>query len=130
MKNRTLSCTFVSLAVLVTVMLLISATLRAGESPTITIRNESSETVVAKLRGPAAGLVSIPAGGSRTLNVRGGNYLALIRYGSGGHYSYTKVGPFQVVETDGEVSEITIVLHTVVGNAQEQPSNEREFNCQ
>ena len=130
MKNRTLSCTFVSLAALVTVMSLISTTLHAWESPTITIRNESSETVVATLRGPSADLVSIPAGGSRTVNVRGGNYLALFRYGSRGHYSYTKVGPFQVVETDGEVSEITIVLHTVDGNAQEQPSNEREFNSQ
>jgi len=26
--------------------------------------------------------------------------------------------------------EITIVLHTVAGNAQEQPSNEREFDNQ
>jgi len=129
-KKQNLSFLLGSLAALVVAMFLISATLRAGESPTITIRNESSDTVLAKLRGPSVGSVSIPAGGTRTINVRGGNYLALFRYGSGERHSYTKVGPFQVVETDSEVSEITIVLHTVAGNAQEQPSNEREFDNQ
>lgn len=119
-----------SLAMLLAAIFSTSARLLAGESPTITVRNESSDSVLAKLRGPSSGSVSIPAGGSRTVNVRGGNYLALFRYGSGGRYSYTKVGPFQVVETDSEVSEITIVLHTVAGNAQEQPSSEREFNSQ
>jgi len=100
-------------------------------SPTITIRNESSETVMAKLRGPSSGYLTIPAGASRTASVRGGNYLALFRYGNGiGRHSYSKVGPFQVVETEYEVSEITIVLHTIAGNTQEQPSSEREFDGQ
>ena len=54
----------------------------------------------------------------------------MFRYGSGGRYSYTKVGPFQVVETEYEASEIAIVLHTRTGNAQEQTSNEREFDSQ
>jgi hypothetical protein len=129
-KKRNLSASLVSLAALFVATLSISATLRAGDSPTITITNESSETVVAKFRGPSSGSMSISARGSRTINVRGGNYLALFRYGSGGRYSYTKVGPFQVVETDSEVSEVTIVLHAVAGNAQEHPSNEREFDSQ
>ncbi len=37
----------------------------ARESPTITIQNQSSEPVLARLAGPTAGFVSIPAGGSR-----------------------------------------------------------------
>jgi hypothetical protein len=129
-RKHNLSVLLASLAALLVATLSISAILHAGESPTITITNESSETVVAKLRGPSSGSLSISAAGSRTINVRGGNYLALFRYGSGGRYSYTKVGPFQVVETDSEVSEVTIVLHAVAGNAQEHPSNEREFDSQ
>jgi hypothetical protein len=102
----------------------------ARESPTITIRNESSERVLARLKGPTAGYISIPAGGSHTVEVRGGNYVALFRYGEEGRYSYTKIGPFDVVETPSQVSEITIVLHTVAGNTNEQPSDQSEFNGQ
>jgi len=102
-----------TLTALVVAVLALSPRLRAGESPTITIKNESSEPVLAKLRGPSPGVLSIPAGGSRTVNGSGGNYLAFFRYTSGGRYSYTKVGPFEIFETDSEVSEITIVLHTV-----------------
>lgn len=131
MKIQKRSCSLVSIAALLTLMLSISATSRAQDSPTITIKNESSETVLARLRGTSSGALSIPGGGSRTISVRGGNYLALFRYGNGGRrYTYTKVGPFQVVESANEVSEITIVLHTVVGNTQEQPSSEREFEAQ
>jgi hypothetical protein len=61
--------------------------------------------------------------------VRGGRYLALFRYGEK-RYSYTKLGPFDVIQTTTEVSEITIVLHTYAGNANEEPSNEKEFNGQ
>jgi hypothetical protein len=129
-KKKVPSFWLVSLAVLLVGMLSVAPRLFAAESPTITISNQSSETVLAKFRGPTGGSISIPGGGSRTVQVRGGNYLALFRYGSAGRYSYSKVGPFQVVETDSEVSEITIVLHTVAGNAQEQPSNEREFDSQ
>lgn len=129
-RRRNLSFVVVGLAALLVAMFLVSATLRAAESPTITIRNDSSDTVLAKLRGPSTGSISIPARASRTVNVRGGNYLTLFRYGSGGRYSYSKVGPFRVIETENEVSEITIVLHTVSGNTQEQPSSEREFDSQ
>ena len=129
-KEKVLSVWLVSLAVLLVGILSLAPRLFAKESPTITISNQSSETVLTKFRGQTEGSFSIPGGGSRTVQVRGGNYLALFRYGSAGRYSYSKVGPFQVVETDGEVSEITIVLHTVAGNAQEQPSNEREFGGQ
>jgi hypothetical protein len=82
------------------------------------------------LKGPTAGYISVPAGGSRTVKVRGGSYLALFRYGEEGRYSYTKIGPFDVVETSTEVSEITIVLHTTAGNTNEQPSDQKEFNGQ
>lgn len=127
-KKLSLSLMLAGLAGLVGAILFSSPMLRAWDSPTITITNESSDSVLAKLRGPSAGSVSIPAAGSRTASVRGGTYLALFRYGSGGRYSYTKVGPFEVVETDNEVSEITIVLHAAAGNAQEQPSGEKEFD--
>ncbi len=132
MKHQKRSWSLVSLGALFALMLSLSAAiLRAQQAPTITIRNESSETVSAKLRGPSSGTLSIPGGGSRTVSVRGGNYLALFRYGNGGRrYTYTKVGPFQIVETENEVSEITIVLHTVAGNTHEQPSSEREFDNQ
>jgi hypothetical protein len=83
-----------------------------------------------KIPGPSAGSLSIPAGGSPTVSVRGGTYVALFRYGSGTRCSYTKVGPFQVIETNSEVCEITIVLHAVAGNTQEQASSEREFDGQ
>src|SRR5882762_2634508 len=129
-RKDVVSLWLVTLAILLVGMLSLAPRLFAADSPTITISNQSSETVLAKFRGPTAGSISIPAGGSRTVQVRGGDYLALFRYGSAGRYSYSKVGPFQVVETDSEVSEITIVLHTVAGNAQEQPSNEREFGGQ
>ena len=112
------------------ILLSLISVVYARESPTITIRNESSEQVLARLRGPTTGYVSIPPGGSRTAEVRGGSYLALFRYGEEGRYSYTKIGPFDVVETSTEVSEITIVLHTVAGNTNEQPSDQKEFNGQ
>src|SRR6266567_7951320 len=120
MKNQKRSCSLVSILALLTLMLSISTTLRAQDSPTITIKNESSDTVLAKLRGPSSGALSIPRGSSRPISVRGGNYLALFRYGNGGRrYTYTKVGPFEVVESENEVSEITIVLHSVAGNTHE-----------
>ena len=129
-KKNVLSLWLVSLAVLLVGMLSLTPRLFAGESPTITISNQSSETVLTKFRGPTGGSISIPAGGSRTVQVSGGNYLAFCRYGSAGRYNYSKVGPFSVVENESEVSEITIVLHTMAGNTQEQPSNEREFGSQ
>ena len=90
----------------------------AQQSPTVTIQNQSSEPVLARLAGPTAVFVSIPTGDSCTVQVRGGRYLALFRYGEK-RYSYTMVGPFDVVETPTEVSEITIVLHTYAGNTNE-----------
>jgi len=111
------------------VLLLFVSSALAQESPTITIQNQSSEPVLAKVAGPTAGFISIPAGGARTVQVLGGRYLALFRYGEK-HYIYTKVGPFDVVQTATGVSKITIVLHTSAGNTTEDPSNEREFNGQ
>jgi hypothetical protein len=125
MKHKLLSVIFATIA---TAMLLSHSALHAQQSPTITIENDSSDFVLAKLRGPTSGYLSIPAGGKRTGVIRGGNYVALFRYGDGGHYSYTRVGPFWVTETPTEVSEITIVLHTVAGNTNEEPSNQNEFN--
>jgi hypothetical protein len=110
-------------------LLLLVSCASAQDSPTVTIQNQSAEPVLAKLAGPSAGSVSIPAGGSRTVQVSGGRYLALFRYGER-RYSYTKVGPFDVVQTPTEVSVITIVLHTYAGNTNEQPSDEREFDGQ
>ena len=106
------------------------ASVYARESPTLTIQNQSSEPVLARLAGTTAGFVLIPAEGSRTVQVRGGRYFALFRYGAQRPYSYTKVGPFDVVETLTEVSVITIVLHTATGNTNEQQSDEKEFNGQ
>jgi len=122
--------TVVLLAVIALVLLSPGIAVHAQQSPTVTIVNQSSQFVLAKLRGPSSGTLSIGAGARETANVSGGNYFAFFRYGDGRRYSYTKVGPFAVVETSTEVSEITIVLHTVSGNANEEPSNENEFDRQ
>ena len=108
-------------------LLFLAGSASAEESPTVTIQNESSEAVLAKLAGPMTGVVTVPAGEARTVKVQGGQYLALFRYGVR-HYSYTKVGPFDVVQTATEFSEITIVLHTSAGNTNEDSSDEREFD--
>ena len=111
-------------------LVLLVSSASAQQFPTVTIQNQSSEPVLARLAGPAEEFVSIPAGDSRTVRVRGGRYLALFRYGAQRPYSYTKVGPFDVVETPTQVSVITIVLHTTAGNTNEQPSDEKEFSRQ
>jgi len=111
------------------VLVLLLSRVSAQQSPTVTIQNQSTESVLARLVGPTGGFVSIPAGGSRTMQISGGRYLALFRYGEQ-RYSYTKVGPFDVVQTPTEVSVITIPLHTYAGNTNEEPSDEPEFNGQ
>ena len=93
----------------------ISASGQANDSPTITFVNQSGENCLVKVVGPTTGYVNVPNGTQQTINVRGGQYHILERYGNAGHFRYTRGEPFEVSETAYSVSDISITLHKVVG---------------
>jgi hypothetical protein len=131
MTTRRLSLLYgIVVAAAVATLSTVVAVAHPNDSPTITIQNQSSETVLARLQGATSGYLTIPSGGSQTAYVRGGDYFAFFRYSDGARYHYTKVGPFGVIETAYQVSQVTIILHTITGNANEQPSNANEFGGQ
>ena len=102
----------------VTILVLTFAVLASGQasdSPTITFVNQSGENCLVKLVGPTTGYLNVPNGTQQTINVRGGHYHILTRYGDTGHFRYTRGEPFEVSETAYSVSDISITLHKVVG---------------
>ncbi len=94
----------------------------------ITFINKSGEPALVKLVGPSRQTVDVANGGSETVNVSGGSYHILVRYGSPGKYRYSKGDPFDVRETATGYEKVTITLHTVAGgNYDSRPSSPSEF---
>ena len=101
----------------------------AQDLPTITFDNSSGQSALVKLIGPTDTEISVPDGSSRVVQVSGGNYYILCRYGSEGHYRYTKGAPFLVVQTSTQVSRVRITLHKVIGgNYNTRDTSEAEFS--
>ncbi len=102
---------------------------KSSDKSTITFINKSGVPALVKLVGPTRNAVDIANGTSRTVNVSGGSYQLLVRYGTPGKYRYSKGDPFTVRETANEYEEISITLHTVAGgNYDSRPSSPDEFN--
>ena len=95
----------------------------------ITFINKSGAPALVKLVGPSRQTVEVVNGDSETVNVSGGSYHILVRYGSAGKYRYSKGDPFTVRETATEYEKVTITLHTVAGgNYDSKPASPEEFN--
>jgi hypothetical protein len=100
----------------------------AQAAPTVTLQNQSGEAALVKLVGPTPSVVSVPQNTNRTVEVAGGRYYLLVRYGTSGHYHYTKGDPFYVTQTPTEVSDISITLHKVIGgNYHTHPIGPSDF---
>jgi hypothetical protein len=100
----------------------------AQTAPMVTLENQSGEAALVKLVGPVPRVVSVPQGTNRTVEVLGGRYYLLVRYGTSGHYHYTKGDPFYVTQTATEVSEISITLHKIIGgNYHSHPIGASDF---
>ena len=111
------------------VLLLFLVRLGAQEqTPTVTFQNQSGEDCVVKLVGPTVGYVDVPNGTDRTVQVHGGRYYIITRYGQPQHYRFTRGAPFDVVENAYSVSRISITLHKIAnGNYQTTPDSGRDF---
>ena len=113
---------------LVVAIVATASTLWAQSRPTITFDNQSGENALVRLAGPTSGLVGVPNGAARTVEVSGGEYRIYVRYGEPGRYHYTKGDPFTVYEGRDGVDVITITLHKVAnGNYGSRPSDAAEF---
>jgi len=120
-----------AICILTTLLLLSSVKSASGRDyPTITVQNQSEQTALIKFVGPTAGYLAVSSNAGRSTQVRGGRYQLFIRYGDQGHYTYTKLDTFDVVENESQVSVVTIVLHTTTGNTNERPSDRNEFDSQ
>jgi hypothetical protein len=99
-------------------------------SATITFDNRSGEPALVKLVGPSKRRTEVPNAKTSTINVAGGQYYILTRYGSSPKgYTYAKGDPFQVTQTPTQHSVITITLHPVVnGNYATHPVSADEFD--
>jgi hypothetical protein len=95
----------------------------------ITFINGTGEEALVKLVGPLNFKVPVPDNRSATVNVAPGSYYILVRYGSSGHYSYSKGDPFNVEQIGNRYSVIHITLHKVLnGNYHSRDSSQNEFN--
>jgi hypothetical protein len=96
----------------------------------ITFQNGAGETALVKLVGPSAQTVSVPRSESRNVSaVAPGRYYIVVRYGDAEqNYSYMKGDPFDVEESGGEYSEISITLYKVAnGNYGSRPARKEDF---
>jgi hypothetical protein len=96
---------------------------------TITFDNRSGDFAVVKVIGPSKQITEVPNGQRRTINVSGGNYYIVTRFGSKpDSYSYEKGDNFNVTQTATKHSVITITLHKIVnGNYDTRPISAEEF---
>ena len=98
------------------------------QTPTVTFQNQSGEDCVVKLVGPAVAYVDVPNGADRTVQVRGGRYYIITRYGLPQHYRFARGAAFDVIENAYSVSRISITLHKVAnGNYQTTPDSGSGF---
>ena len=120
---------FIPGAVLAAVLVLPLA-IDAQYHSSITFQNGAGETALVKLVGPSAQTVSVPRSESRNVSaVAPGRYYIVVRYGDAEqNYSYMKGDPFDVEESGGEYSEISIALYKVAnGNYGSRPARKEDF---
>lgn len=90
--------------------------------------NKSGEPALVRLIGPTATEIEVPSGTQRGVDVSKGQYGIKVRYGSAGHFRYTKGEQFDVAETATSHSETTITLHKVLaGNYETHAISKDEF---
>jgi len=78
---------------------------------TLTVENKSGDPVHAELIGPSKQVLDLPDNESRTVNVAAGEYTMQIRYGDDPKaYSYSKVAPFKVEQTDSTYMAATVTI--------------------
>jgi len=121
---------FASVALLVALLSLPPAA-QAQYHSSITFQNGAGETALVKLVGPTARTISIGRSESRTVSaVESGRYHIVVRYGdSEQNYSYIKGDPFDVEESGGQYSEISITLYKVAnGNYGTSPARKEDFD--
>jgi hypothetical protein len=99
-------------------------------SASVTFDNHTGEPALVKLIGASKRLAEVPDGQRRTVNVAGGQYYIVTRFGAiSDRYTYEKGDPFQVTQTRTQYSIITITLHKVVnGNYATHPVSAEEFD--
>jgi hypothetical protein len=120
---------FIPGAVLAAVLVLPLA-IDAQYHSSITFQNGAGETALVKLVGPSAQTVSVPRSESRNVSaVAPGRYYIVVRYGDAEqNYSYMKGDPFDVEESGGAYSEISITLYKVAnGNYGSRPARKEDF---
>jgi len=120
-----------SLAPLVlTGLLAMAAQPASAQRPSVTFDNQSGEFALVKLVGPTPRTVSVSNRRTATVNVSGGTYYILVRYGHESEaYRYTRGESFHVTDTGCRYSQIRITLHGVInGNYSTWRSSADEFN--
>lgn len=96
--------------------------------PTITLKNQSSEPALVRLKGPTTTDVEVPAYGDKTVSVSGGDYFIKIRFGTNeAKYTYSKGDNFNVTETALCLSRIMITFNTLWGNYNTNAISKEDF---
>ena len=85
----------------------------AQNSSTLSFVNFSGENATVKVIGPTSGYVDVPNGATKTVNVQGGSYSIVVRYGVPGSFTYQRGDQFEVSESAYSVDRISITLHKV-----------------
>lgn len=107
---------------------ILAASAQNDDSPRLTFINQSGENCLVKVIGTTTAFVPVPDGTQRSVAVRGGRYYIITRYGDAGRYRYSRGEPFNVVESEYSVSDISITLHKVIGgNYVTHPDSGRDF---
>jgi hypothetical protein len=121
----------VKYAARVTALLALAAWARAAGPNTITFENQSGAAALVKLVGPTRGALPVPDRSIASIHVEAGRYYILVRYGSSGHYAYSRGREFSVERSETAYSLVTITLHKVVnGNYPTWPASQAEFDRQ
>ena len=100
----------------------------ASAASTVTFDDQSGGPALVKLVGPSSTTVEVKEGKQETVEATGRHYFIKVRYGTPGHYCYSKGDDLDIKETATSVSMITITLRKVVdGNYGTRQITGEEF---
>jgi hypothetical protein len=109
--------------------LFLSGLAQSAAPNTITFDNQSGTDAIVKMVGRTRGAVPVPNRSRASIQVEPGSYYILVRYGSAGHYSYSKGEKFSVESHSDSYTAVLITLHKVVnGNYASWLASQAEFN--
>jgi hypothetical protein len=96
---------------------------------TITIKNQSEETVLVKVIGPVNYMFELNGGMSKEVEADSGEYNLFLRFGNNpNNYSYRKGEPFSIIQTESHYTKATIILNTMkFSNYSTESISEEEF---